>query len=155
VTSCFGPDNPKRPTHQGLDISDSTGTPVYAIQAGVVKEVQHDFPGSAYGNGVYISHTVDGVKYVSDSHHFSRIGTKDGRELREGDTVARGEPIGYVGNTGESTGPHLHINIYKAGVLVNPLCVLPVIPRLKVASGYEVDCPSSYAGGITADKVSC
>lgn len=94
--------------HQGLDIVADLGTPVIAAADGRVS-----FVGWQKGLGKLV--TVDhGNGYKSSYGHLSVILVQDHQEVR------RGEVIGRVGNTGYSTGPHLHYEIYLKGRLVNP-----------------------------------
>lgn len=94
--------------HQGMDIVADLGTPVIATAEGRVS-----FVGWQKGLGKLV--TVDhGNGYKSSYGHLSVILVQDHQEVR------RGEIIGRVGNTGYSTGPHLHYEIYLKGRLVNP-----------------------------------
>ncbi len=94
--------------HQGLDIVADLGTPVIAVAKGRVS-----FVGWQKGLGKLV--TVDhGNGYISSYGHLSVILVQDHQE------VERGETIGRVGNTGYSTGPHLHYEISLKGRLVNP-----------------------------------
>jgi hypothetical protein len=82
--------------HTGIDLAAHTGTPVYAAEAGVV----HVIPSaSGYGNHVVIMH---GNGWSTLYAHLSAF------TVHEGDVVRRGDPVGLVGSTGNSTGPHLH-----------------------------------------------
>lgn len=94
--------------HQGVDWATPTGTPVYASCGGTV--VQAGW-GSGYGYVIYINH-VDGrqTRYA----HLSKILVKVGQ------TVKQGQQIALSGNTGVSTGPHLHFEMLINGVRVNP-----------------------------------
>ncbi len=97
--------------HRGLDISTAFGTPVLAADSGTVTVA--GWPdGSGYGNRVVIDH---GNGYVTWYGHLSRFAVSAGQ------TVGRGSVIGYEGSTGRSTGPHLHFEIRRGGVPVNPL----------------------------------
>lgn len=99
--------------HGGNDIAAPVGTPVFAADAGRVVTVQYLNYG--YGNHVIINH---GNGYQTLYGHLSRI------DVSEGQNVARGERIGLMGNTGRSTGSHLHLEIYQGGTRVNPLGLL-------------------------------
>jgi len=117
LTSYYGrrrdPFNPSRTQfHSGIDIRGTTGAPVRAAMAGRVSDVGYD---RVFGNYVIINHHSN---YRTLYGHLSVIRT------RTGANVAQGERIGDVGNTGQSTGPHLHFTVYKNGVLVNPLNLL-------------------------------
>ena len=102
--------------HRGLDIAQGYGVPVYAAEAGVVAWVQYDTYG--YGYHLLINH---GNGYQTLYAHFSDI------YVVPGQSVARGEGIGRQGTTGYTTGPHLHFEVHKNGVPINPLLML--LPR--------------------------
>jgi murein DD-endopeptidase MepM/ murein hydrolase activator NlpD len=96
--------------HEGMDFSASIGTPIYATGDGVVEHA--DNTASGYGNHVVIRH---GYGYETLYGHLSKY------NCRAGQQVKRGDVIGYVGSTGRSEGPHLHYEVHKDGVVVNPL----------------------------------
>lgn len=97
--------------HKGLDIAAPMGTPELAADAGRI--MVSGWPdNTGYGNRVMIDH---GNGYVTLYGHMSKI------YVTVGQTVRRGDVIGTVGSTGRSTGPHLHFEIRKFGVAVNPL----------------------------------
>ena len=96
--------------HAGLDFTASQGTPIYATANGVVKEA--DYNAGGYGNHVIINH---GYGYETLYGHMYRI------KARVGQKIKRGEVIGYVGNTGKSTGPHCHYEVHKSGQPVDPV----------------------------------
>lgn len=96
--------------HAGLDFAASMGTPIYATANGRVKNAEHDAGG--YGNNVVIEH---GYGYETLYGHMVRI------KARAGQTVKRGEVIGWVGSTGKSTGPHCHYEVHKNGNAVDPV----------------------------------
>jgi len=95
--------------HEGMDIAAQTGTPVMAPADGVV--VKAGFS-TGYGNMVELSHGY-GIKTVFA--HNSRLNVKAGQRVK------RGEVISYVGDTGSSTGPHLHYEVRLNGLPVNPV----------------------------------
>lgn len=97
-----------RAMHEGVDFMAQVGAPILAAAGGIV--VYSDYhPG--YGNMIEIDH---GNGLVSRYAHASK------RMVREGDVVLRGQKIGEVGNTGRSTGPHLHFEVLNRGVPQNP-----------------------------------
>ncbi len=102
-----------RRLHTGVDLAARTGTPIYAGGDGVITYYKWQ---SGYGNKIEIEH-VNG--YETAYGHLSRF--VDG--LKVGDRVRQGQVIGYVGSTGQSTGPHLHYEIKINGNLVDPLSV--------------------------------
>ncbi|MDG2534387.1 M23 family metallopeptidase [Sphingomonas sp. HITSZ_GF] len=97
--------------HKGIDIAAPWGSPVFAASDGVVK-----FAGRASGYGSLIR-VVHNATYGTGYAHLSRI------YVRNGERVRRGQRIGAVGNEGLSTGPHLHYELYRNGVPVNPRSV--------------------------------
>lgn len=99
--------------HRAIDIAANWGTPVAAADRGVV--IRSGWNNQGYGLFVVIDHNID---YVTLYAHLSRT------FVEEGDIVAKGQLIGAVGSTGNSTGPHLHFEIRDFGRLVNPLALL-------------------------------
>ncbi len=95
--------------HAGMDFSAHIGTPVYATGNGHVIGAGRK---SGYGKLVQIDH---GFGYVTWYAHLSAI------KVRVGQQVLRGQIIGQVGNTGKSTGPHLHYEVRAKGKIVNPV----------------------------------
>jgi murein DD-endopeptidase MepM/ murein hydrolase activator NlpD len=99
--------------HEGLDFASSVGSTIIATANGVVSRAGWD---SQYGNVVEINH-ADGFK--TRYAHASQL------LVRVGQTVKRGDMIARVGNTGRSTGPHLHYEVIKAGNHINPANMFP------------------------------
>lgn len=96
--------------HEGVDYDAGNGAPVHAIAAGIVVETNN--PGwAALGIHVSIQHVIAGQRITSAYGHM-QVGSMP---LRVGDTVFAGELIGRVGNTGASTGAHLHFEIRVGG----------------------------------------
>ena len=102
-----------RKLHTGVDLAARTGTPIYAAGDGVISYYKWQ---SGYGNKVEIEH-VNG--YETAYGHMSRYA----EGLGVGSRVRQGQIVGYVGSTGQSTGPHLHFEIKINGNLVDPLSV--------------------------------
>lgn len=102
--------------HQGLDISAPKGQPVYATADGRVESAA---AASEYGNLVVLRH---------DFGITTRYGHLSKFNVKAGETVHRGDVIGYVGSTGRSTGSHLHYEILANGKLLNPLQLLTQTP---------------------------
>ncbi|HYE81910.1 MAG TPA: peptidoglycan DD-metalloendopeptidase family protein [Clostridia bacterium] len=98
--------------HTGIDIAASYGSAVKASDGGVVTWVGYD---GGYGKLIKIDH---GANFMSYYGHLSKYNVKVGQK------VYKGQTIGAVGNTGNSTGPHLHFEIRKNGVIKNPLSYL-------------------------------
>lgn len=96
--------------HTGLDFSADIGAEVYATGDGVIGEVDSKLSG--YGHHVVIQH---GFGFETLYAHLSRV------MVRPRERVKRGQVIGYVGNSGTSVGPHLHYEVIKNGVKVNPV----------------------------------
>jgi len=114
IASGFGyrsdPFTKVRKFHEGMDFSARTGTPIYATGDGVIARA--DNSASGYGNHIVIRH---GFGYETLYGHLSKY------NCRAGQTVKRGDVIGYVGSTGRSEAPHLHYEVHKGGSVVNPL----------------------------------
>ena len=99
--------------HDGTDFGASCGTPIRAAEDGVVSERYYN---AGYGNRLMIDHgLIDGDYVTTGYNHASRY------TVRVGQRVSRGQVIGYVGNTGYSTGCHLHLMVWEDGSVVNPL----------------------------------
>ena len=96
--------------HAGLDFSAPTGTPIYATADGEVQIAGFNTDG--YGNKVVINH---GYGFQTLYAHMIRV------IANVGQSVKRGEVIGYVGSTGKSTGSHLHYEVIKRGTKVDPV----------------------------------
>jgi murein DD-endopeptidase MepM/ murein hydrolase activator NlpD len=96
--------------HTGIDFAAVIGTPIYATADGTIDLLQNSFSG--YGKMIEIDH---GFGYRSRYAHMH------GFAVRQGQRVKRGDLIGYVGDTGISTAPHLHYEVLINGVQVNPV----------------------------------
>ena len=113
VTSAWGyrnnPTGPGTEFHDGIDLANNTGTPIYATRSGYVHAAGW---GTNLGNYVTLNHN-DGYKsqYLHMTHYV----------VSTGQWVEQGQLIGYMGSTGRSTGPHLHFSIYYNGVSQNPV----------------------------------
>ena len=95
--------------HNGVDFAMKPGNPIYSTGDGVVESVKFEFFG--YGNQVVIDH---GFGYKTRYAHMRNIGVVEGMKVK------RGECIGESGNSGKSTGPHLHYEVIYKGSPVNP-----------------------------------
>lgn len=95
--------------HYGVDFSAPQGTPIYATGNGKIKKIKKSRRG--FGNHILIDH---GYGYESLYAHMSKF------NVRLNQKVKRGDIIGYVGNTGKSTAPHLHYEVHKNNKKVNP-----------------------------------
>ena len=96
--------------HGGMDFSAPMGTEVFATGDGVVTDVDKSFWG--YGNMVTVDH---GYGYVTRYAHLQKAA------VRKGQKVKRGQLVGFVGNTGKTTGVHLHYEVRKNDVPINPI----------------------------------
>jgi murein DD-endopeptidase MepM/ murein hydrolase activator NlpD len=100
-----------RKKHPGVDFSAKKGTPIYASADGIV--ISNDiFGGRGFGKHITISH---GFGYHTLYAHMDKAIKKRGQRVKRGDL------IGYIGNTGRSTAPHLHYEVIKNGRRVNPI----------------------------------
>ena len=96
--------------HTGMDFSADIGTDIYATGDGTV--IKTEYNNGGYGRMITIDH---GFGLHTRYAHLSSIGVLEGSEIKRGDI------IGAVGNTGRSAGPHLHYEVLKNGVQVNPI----------------------------------
>jgi len=110
-------DRPAAP-HGGMDIAAPTGTPVLSPTPAIVKLATGPF--ALEGNLVILDH---GAGLYSVMMHLSRI------DVRPGQIVAQGQPIGLVGATGRATGPHLHWGMTWQGVRVDPATLMTETPQ--------------------------
>ena len=95
--------------HKGMDFTAPIGTEIYATGDGVVEKVGWV---GGYGKTIMINH---GFGYKTRYAHCSKY------KCRKGQKVKRGDLIGFVGNTGQSTGPHLHYEVFKNKKQINPV----------------------------------
>ena len=134
LSSTFGyrtdPFTKKTKLHTGVDFAMKPGNPVYSTGDGVVESVSFEFFG--YGNSIVIDH---GFGYKTRYAHMKSI------SVVEGMSIKRGECIGETGNTGRSSGPHLHYEVIYKNRQVNP------------ANYYDLDiAPSEYAAMVQAKE---
>ena len=113
LSSVYGyrsdPMSGRRTMHKGVDFAMKPGNPVYATGDGVVESVSFEFFG--YGNSLLIDH---GFGYKTRYAHMKSIGVVEGMKVK------RGECVGQSGNSGKSSGPHLHYEVIYKGNPVNP-----------------------------------
>lgn len=118
ITSGFGkrkdPMNKQAAFHTGIDFRSTRGSNIYATADGVVKE---SFYNGGYGNFILISH---GNGYATSFSHMQKC------LVRKGDKIRRGQLIGLVGNSGRSTGSHLHYEITLDDKPINPYTFMQV-----------------------------
>ncbi len=112
ISAAFGirkdPFTGKRARHEGIDIAASLKTPIYVTAPGIVKRA---FVNGAYGKFIEVEHELG---FITRYAHLSEI------LVKKGDVVQAGDKIGLTGNTGRSTGPHLHYEILIGKKPVNP-----------------------------------
>ena len=99
-------------THKGIDLGGRIGDPVYATGNGTVKEVEITRSRRGYGTQILIDHEFG---YQTRYAHLDKVWVK------KGDKIMRGQRIADLGNTGISTGPHLHYEVLYMGHHVNPI----------------------------------
>ena len=95
--------------HKGMDFTAPVGTEIYATGDGVIEKVGWT---GGYGKTIMINH---GYGYKTRYAHCSKFKCKRGQKVKRGDL------IGFVGNTGQSTGPHLHYEVFKNKKQINPV----------------------------------
>lgn len=114
VSSEFGkrknPFSGEMKNHNGIDLAADEGTPVYAVKDGAVYSVIYDDP--TFGNYIVLTH--DQGKMTSVYAHLSKV------DVEQYQTIHKGDVIGYVGQTGQATGPHLHFEIRQGGKAEDP-----------------------------------
>lgn len=103
-TSGYGPRWGK--SHGGVDIATSGTVPIVAAASGVVSRA---YKSSSYGNVVFITHYINGQQYTTVYAHMR----DNSMRVSTGQTVSKGQQIGLMGNTGRSTGQHLHFELHK------------------------------------------
>jgi len=140
VTSPFGyrfhPIDNEWKGHSGVDLRAPTGTPIVAANSGIIEDATN----SVCGNGMKIK----GDEWITGYCHLSMFAVSDG------DYVEAGELIGYSGNTGNSTGAHLHFTVRKDGELLDPEQVLYYTPNQTpineptITNNYNIPIPIVY-----------
>ena len=111
--------------HKGVDFGAPIGTPIMAAGDGIIEQIGR---WGAYGNYIRIRHNRT---YATAYAHLSRYA----QGLRRGKRICQGQVIGYVGATGRSTGPHLHYEVLKNNLQINPL-TLTFMPTGKLYGKY-------------------
>ncbi len=105
ITSGFGYRSFDHEFHPGIDIGKTA--PVVPVVAAADGYVFRSYFSSSYGNVIFITHVINGQVYTTVYAHL------DARLVGEGQRVQKGQIIGYMGNTGESSGPHLHFELHR------------------------------------------
>jgi murein DD-endopeptidase MepM/ murein hydrolase activator NlpD len=121
VTSCYG--SRWGTVHQGVDIAAPIGTPIYAPEDGVVLDAG---PANGFGQAVYLQHP-DGVVTL--------YGHVDTFTVRAGQVVAAGQQIATVGNRGQSTGPHVHVETHYGGLYADRRNPVPWLAARGISVG--------------------
>lgn len=134
-------------THEGVDIRAAEGTPIFAIEDGIIIKAAPDSKGVNAGGGhMIIASFENGVegRYM----HLSSYGVK------AGDRVRAGQVIGFTGNSGESTTPHLHFEYRVNGILMDPTFIFEMSGMIEgnevitsisaINSGYHSSLISTY-----------
>jgi murein DD-endopeptidase MepM/ murein hydrolase activator NlpD len=96
---------PDRPNHNGVDFAESGTHTIFASASGIVSK---SYVSSSFGEVVFIKHVINGVDYETIYAHMQT----GSRTVVEGDSVTQGQTIGIMGSTGDSTGQHLHFEMY-------------------------------------------
>lgn len=119
VTSSYGIKRKGKRDHTGVDVAAPRGTPILAPDDAVVLETADKFRGNwRWGKAVVLQFSDDVVGW------FTHV---DGFLVEPGDRIKKGTPFATMGNTGLSSGPHVHIETYKAGVRVDPVSIWGVL----------------------------
>lgn len=113
MSSPFGMRNGRM--HEGIDLVPGNGATIQAIADGTVREATES--GGAYGVTIYIDHIIDGKLITSHYAHMQH----GSMLVHTGEKVKVGQPLGKVGTTGRSTGPHLHFELIVNGSRIDPL----------------------------------
>ena len=121
VTSCYG--SRWGTMHYGVDIAASIGTPIYTPEAGRVLQAG---PASGFGLAVYVQHADGSVTVYGHINAYF---------VTAGQQVAAGQQIAEVGNTGQSTGPHLHFEVHTGGLYQNRVNPVPWLAARGVSLG--------------------
>lgn len=114
VTSQFGwrrhpITNEAQSHHNGVDIAKSGTRPIFAVADGVVRR---SYTSTSYGETVMVQHEINGDTWETVYAHMKKYS----RRFKDGDKVKQGDVIGQMGNTGDSTGQHLHFELHKNGL---------------------------------------
>ncbi len=142
ISSYFGrridPYTGKYKWHEGMDFTGSVGTEIYCTGNGKVIDAGNSHTG--FGHQIIVDH---GFGYKTRYAHLSKV------LVKKGDIVERGEVIGLLGNSGKSTGPHLHYEVIKNNVPLNPINFY--FNDINAEQYDQMVKQASKAGGITMD----
>ena len=123
----------KREWHQGIDLAQVGNVPILATADGVVRDAW-GASASSYGNVIFLQHTINGKRMDTTYAHLKSISVKKGAKVKQG------QVIGYMGNTGRSTGQHLHFEIHNGAWLKgqpNAVDPLPYISKTNTNTKVE------------------
>lgn len=112
--------------HKGIDLAAKTGTPVYAVESGVVTRSKYM---RGYGNLVEIKHS---------DMYITRYGHNSKRLVKAGQKVRKGQVIALVGSTGRSTGPHVHFEVRQNGTAINPVRYLGALRHFSLSDNVKL-----------------
>lgn len=140
LTSGFGPRWGTQ--HLGQDFGADEGTPIYAAADGVVAEAG---PASGFGQWIVLDHNIDGQQVSTVYGHMY----DDGVLVHAGETVRAGQEIARVGNNGESTGAHLHFEVWEGGTRLGGGHAIDPMPWLADAGSTETPAPTTPAPDAT------
>jgi len=133
--------------HLGVDIIAAEGNLVYAVTDGVITKVYEDRPGSLSGNGIRLT-TEDGTYFFYA--HFTHVA----EGIVEGAEVRAGQVVGYIGSTGNSGTPHLHLEIHpQGGAAINPYPIVKAVDACHVTEPVVVDGESVATESEAVDSV--
>jgi murein DD-endopeptidase MepM/ murein hydrolase activator NlpD len=113
LTQKFRP--PKNQRHKGVDLAGRMNQPLFAVNNGVVTYRGEKFRG--YGKMVLIDH---GNGWTTLYSHLNKYNVRDGEQVKTGQT------IGFMGKSGRASGVHIHFEIYKNKIPIDPLLVIPI-----------------------------
>jgi hypothetical protein len=138
ITQAFR--DPANPAHSGLDIGAATGQPIVAPTSGTIERIWPNEP-SGYGNLVILD-TDDGHRVLLG--HMSRFG-----DIQETQRVMPGQVLGYIGATGNATGPHLHLEVRDQNNLaIDPAPLLGKADPLDISLPPPMDTPTPTVGTV-------
>lgn len=136
VTSPFRPSH--RPNHNGIDLSQGINEPIYASAGGWVSR---SYVSTSYGEVIFIKHNIDGFWYETVYAHL----LEGSRLVFEDDVVTQGQQIGIMGNTGQSSGTHLHFELNIPDWVQGGSNAVDPIPYLEgQPGGHEIVCKNEY-----------
>lgn len=140
ITGLFGTVDSLHPGgHHGVDFAQNSGTPIPALLTGTVVDKSSD-PNNSSGLGYYV------VTQQSDGSKLWYGHMNAPAAVSVGQNIAAGQTLGFVGSTGESTGPHLHIGLQLGGGFVDPLPLIKSVLASAGAGQAQTSASGAYAG---------